>query len=201
MPMRKSKLVAIVVTVVIVTSFLAYTGLSNATEPRLYGLKVTPQSYAVNIEDSAQSNPSLMFHNFSLAGNKATFGFIFNGARETWQQGSIRSFFVILTETAQSLSWPYSVFLLKVDNVKLEVNNVSQGPVWQSQFSPWLPNATALPYSFSYVDVTQLLVGVNNVTSYNFTYSVEVTPIAEAGPYYVIGQSVWVTKSFVGPTT
>ena len=60
MPMRKSKLVPIVVTVVIVTSSLAYTGLSNATEPRLYGLKVTPQSYAVNIEDSAQSNPSLM---------------------------------------------------------------------------------------------------------------------------------------------
>ena len=201
MPMRKSKLVPIVVTVVIVTSFLAYTGLSNATEPRLYGLKVTPQSYAVNIEDSAQSNPSLMFHNFSLAGNNATFGFIFNGAGYTWQQGLIMEPSVILTETAQSLSWPYSMFLLKIDTVNLEVNNISQGPVWQNENSPYLSNATALSYSFSVVVATQLLVGVNNVTSYNFTYSVEVTPIVEAGPYYVIGQSVWVTKSFVGPTT
>lgn len=201
MPMRKSKLVAIVVTVVIVTSFLAYTGLSNVTEPRLYGLKVTPQSYAVNIEDSAQSNPSLMFHNFSLAGNNATFGFIYVGAYETWQQDTERVFEIVLTETAQSLSWPYSTFLLKIDNAKLEVNNVSQGPVRQNQFSPYLHNATEFQFFFSYYDSTQLLVGVNNVTSYNFTYSVEVTPIVEAGPYYVIGQSVWVTKSFVGPTT
>lgn len=198
--MRRSKKLMTIISLVIITSVVVYTGWNSSTEPKIVNVNTSPYSYAVSIENALQAKPSLLQHNFSLAGNNANYSFILNGARNIWNQGEEFVFEVVLTKTYQSLSWPYGYFLLKIDSAIITVNNVSMTGSQVSN-SPFTYNRTSQMYGFSYDDTIQLIVGENNVTSYSFTYSVEVTPVVEAGPYYVTGHSEWISKSFVGPSS
>jgi len=167
---------------------------------------------------------SLFFHNFSLDGNSATYGFFFQMEKlvTTFYYGVEITTATLMTKVNQSTGFPYfGNFLLKVytSNITISENGAEINNTYQNGAGSLYPNY--LGYSvkeLTYNDsINQYFFGFSphvNVTinktmlqtypaihwiygnSYNVTYSLEVAPVIEYGPYYITGPVQWISHTF-----
>ena len=55
-------------------------------------------------------------------------------------------------------------------------------------------------FNNNYTDnLTAYTVKIVKVDEFNFTFSIEVTPLLELGPYFEVGSPVWITQNFIFP--
>ena len=162
------------------------------------------------------SSPStLFFRNFSLGGSSASFGFSFSVFFPlTFPPGNGNAFTIYMTRVAQSIAFPYfgtfmlQVFALNVtvtieSNGTIDYNTVNMKPVTGTL----VDNRSVAEYYIYFIAKTPFgtnatLVKAFNgvlVPSYNVTYSLEVAPVVEFGPYYLTGTTQWLSHTFQVP--
>ena len=118
---------------------------------------------------------------------------------------------VDMTKVNQTVGFPpFGTFMLSVGalNVTVSFNGSTYVPntVWQLVSSE---NSSVAFYSIVYNFPVNFTVingfnasGINNMhylKSYNLTYSLEVTPVVEFGPYYESGTTQWISHTFEYP--
>lgn len=222
--LRKKRTIAIIIMVLIVTSG-GYTIVSNSTEPHLPSLSVTGISFSEKIINKTHSPFSsrytggsvstLFFHNFTLYGDSATYGFSLNSFDfTTFSYGNLHPFSVLITKTNQSSKLPYfGSFFLKVINSNITtLVDVNGSEIYNSgvtESGTMVPlNTSVIEYHLSYTPKVPFTIinktfatenGIKYATNYSLTYSLELVPIFEAGPYYAIGHKIWISHTFKYP--
>ena len=222
--MNKRKIISVIVIAIALISFL-YTWNSSANEPHPPNLSITSYSYSTKIAEMDNgSTTTLFYHTFSIGNSNATYGFSFNSRNlffyvvQTW--GGQIGEQISMTKVNQSMGFPYfGTFILQVDTGKTTIsfNNRSYESAIKTPpcFTCWPPisNGSVAKFGWEFaspVNVT-LNSGVNgntlhppinnlsHIRSYNLTYSIEVTPIVEFGPYYITGKTQWISHTFEYP--
>ncbi|OWP56256.1 MAG: hypothetical protein B2I17_06630 [Thermoplasmatales archaeon B_DKE] len=226
---KRKSVVAILMSAILV-SLGGYTLASSVSEPHLPSPVLTSPGFAraitiAEINDSLSglgygSPSTLFFHNFTLDGSSASYGFSFSMyGYDQYFYGSADAFMILVTKVNQSIGFPYlGTFLLRVytSNVTILINETKIYPNTNNGVS--VPNyLTESPSQLAYNDsinryyfeflpltpftinktVLKSMPGIPWVygNSYNVTYSLEVAPVIEFGPYYVIGPTQWISHT------
>ncbi|QRF75402.1 hypothetical protein Thermo_00901 [Thermoplasmatales archaeon] len=233
MIIKRKRIFALLVSLILV-SMGGYTLASYVTEPRLPNPAVTSEAFAreititgINVEKGAPVNfsfPSysslstLFFHNFTLDGSSATYGFslALYLDYQYFEPGLIAAFFFLVTKVSQSMGFPYlGTFLLQVHTANMSIL-INGTRIYQDVHIAGNPNyLKETPSELAYNDTINLygypftpqipfainksfdheMAGMIYGSSYNVTYSLEVAPVIEYGPYYVIGPTQWISRT------
>jgi hypothetical protein len=217
--MKKTKLIVVVISLVVVLSFISFTYISAKEEPK------APSKEPFYYVTRNHPYPSPVFSkSFELLGINGTFNFQFYGDYNTFfipQLGyDLTPMWINVTKTHQNgdfglgnmsllidevnLSQDYGSQRLLVTNCSISGKNLHQVPV-HPYLSISVPfNNTGFSSFFFGIDLGDYIVGNStNVSSifthipgYNVSISIEVTPYVEFGPYFSLGKPVWVIYSY-----
>ncbi|OWP56346.1 MAG: hypothetical protein B2I17_06430 [Thermoplasmatales archaeon B_DKE] len=229
----KKQIIAIVIAISLF-SLGGYTLASAVTEPHLPNPNLTSVNFAKEVIANqpipgrlGYSLPfTLFFHNFSLDGNSARYGFslsmdTFATTLFAFTQIDMAT---LMTKVNQSIGFPYfGTFLLEVytSNITINVNGTVLNNYYQSIAinSQWQNYLTYSVKELTYNDsINWYFFGfyTGNVSatinktmlqtypaihwiygnSYNVTYSLEVAPVIEYGPYSITGPVQWISHTF-----
>lgn len=222
---NRRKIRAIIV-VTIVVSLFGYTLVMYISEPHAASPTViTNKSYLSELTKGNYANGdmgSIFYHTFSLAGNNATYGFsciirgnptLYYKVGPVWGGETME---ILVTEINRSSVFPYfgtfliepmsSYSVLNVNGTYYSLNGTGQNSHIHNPFSVTMSNNSISGihnWWFSPVTFTTNLnfsnPNIPYVKSYNVTYNLEVRPVVEYGPYYVIGNPVWISRTFEYP--
>lgn len=221
---RKHAIISVIIAAILV---LTYTYYSNRTEPHpMSPSTITSRAYAAEIANGTGGDPSsLFFHTFNLSGSNATFGFSWSISSETYEyfgpdNHGANGMGFYFTKINQSMGFPYfGTFILQpvTSNVSITFNNTTyfsiEGQPNYLAFPPYPVNSSVSGYYYLYFPPISFTTEMNNpmsnssygnyyipyVSSYNVTYRIEINPIVEFGPYYIIGSPVWISHTYTYP--
>lgn len=229
--MSGGKQIGAIVVVAILISVGLYTLSSAKSEPHpISPSAITSKAYTTIIANGTGGDPaSLFFYNFHIDRSNATFGFSWFIASATYEYFGANNYGgnpmeFSFTKVNQTLGFPYfGTFLLQpiTCNVSIRFNNTTyysiQGQPNYLAFPPNPVNKTVSDYYFTYYSPVSFTTELNNpysnlsyastnyyipyISSYNLTYNIEIKPIIECGPYYVVGNLVWISHTFEYPYT
>lgn len=203
---------------------VGYTLANVVTEPHPPNIKITSDRYAkemintTNSQDNSllhlsSSLDTLFFHNFSVDGSRATFWFSLHYYSLSFH-GNFASFAILISKANQSIGFPYyGAFMLEVasTNVTTEINVngteiYNPGYVYPGEYQS-LNSSLAVSYlgyapNVAFTTTNQTIANSNGIkyaSNYSLTYRLEVTPVVEFGPYYVTGQTQWISHTIQYP--
>ncbi len=223
--MINNKKIAAFAIIVLLSSLGGYTLVSNTSEPHPPNPSTTNASFSKAIINTTQSPISaqystgsesmLFFHTFTLMGSTATFGFSLNSYDlTTFFIGVGHPFSVSITKTNQSMGFPiFGSFLIKIisSNITTLINENGTETPNSGYTDPGITtaqNSSVVEFHESFTPVYPFTIinstfakqnGLKYVKNYSLTYSLEVVPIVEFGPYYLQGSAQWISHSFTYP--
>lgn len=227
--MKRNSLLAVAIFIILVGP-VGYTFGNAMSLPHAANLKVTGAAFSEEVLNTENSTgglhslnsynstlSSLAYHEFTVAGSNATFGFSLHYLNERMSYfgySTYSPFVILITKTQQSIGFPYyGTLMLEIDNINLttvfQVNGTqTHDPgeiligVSQSYnnsvagyfflYSPSIP-FTTLNASFAQSNHMEL------ASNYSITYRIQVTPVVEFGPYHYAGKTQWVSHTFEYP--
>ena len=221
--MKRIKVITIIVSILVIITFLSFTYVSAIDEPKL----VTKPFFSVNgFRDHPYPSP-FFSGSFNLSGINGTFQFQFNGAYPTFFKPEVGDVcyleWINVTKTNQKSIFGIGNLSVMVDKVNLTEtdgplvlfvtsNNTSVfGVPNQSPVKPFISISNPLLKSEStsfffgtvlgnYTNISEYngttLGNFINITECNISISIEITPYIELGPYYKIGTPVWISYNY-----
>lgn len=227
--MISRKAIFAIILAALLLSLGGYTLVSYSGEPHPLSPVTTGRAFAVDVANVSvsyfymtpteygtyyTSSPStLFFHNFSLDGSNASFGFSLSLSFPVmFSFGGATTMTMYMTKVAQSIAFPhFGTLMLQVFalNATIEFNGTTDYNIGYYFYPGSLTmNGSVAEYTIGYV--ANIPFGTNEtfvkdtnhgilVNSYNVTYSVEVAPVLEFGPYYLTGPTQWLSHTFQVP--
>lgn len=199
---------------------VGYTFSSAVTEPHTLTPVTTSIGFAEKVADSGNgSATTLFYYTFGLYSSNATFAFSMQPPVNDYYAGNQAHFIIDIMKTHQNIPWHIGNVQLNVKNVNISItiNNTSYGYAG-------LNGPSGFPMGMYYGNTNKSVVvigteyntnrsieinnygltndSVQNVLyarSCNITYSIELQPLLEIGPYYSEGKTIWISHSFLYP--
>lgn len=197
---RRKKIAASILAII----FMGLTISSYLSEQQYPNLEVSGDA---NFFHPGLTDNSYFTHNFSMLGSNSTYSFSFFWVVTTGP-GSPNGTLSIgtaaageMTKISQNTVFPFNQFQLKLDKVELVVNNTKvdfngMKITDYSNDTAWFSNDFHTSY-FQYTYPNSTDYNSSQLYPYSINLSYEVTPIVESGPYYIVGQSTWISYSFI----
>ncbi len=204
----EKKFVLLVILALIVVPYLM---VNQFTEPHPPTPKITSVQYARTIASSQNGSIStLFFHTFYIDGSNVTFAFSDHTSSFNALVGQSVDNVISIEKVNQSMGLLRGGdFLLSLTkgSVEFRFNNTAYQSVSNvSDDRGILQNESVLLFGVSYSPPVNFTLGstvgwssTTVLSSYNVTYSIDVIPIIEYGPIYVVGKSEWLSHTFEVP--